>query len=131
MIRTGKCANYTGCLLASRSEMITVPDDAPFVCPECGHPLLAARADGRKPMVIPAFILGGIVMLVIMGAAAVYIQVRHFKETRAPGQIGTSFEQAEIAAEHGEFLPSRHMIIASTPAPAPAASGSAQAGAAK
>jgi outer membrane protein OmpA-like peptidoglycan-associated protein len=122
MPRTGKCPNYAGCLLAYRSEIITIPDGDPFVCPDCKTPLLDARGDGRKPVTIPIIILGGISLLVIMGAFAVYIQVRHFRETQAAGQIGTSFEQAEVAAEHGEFMPSRHMTaITDSPTPAPSA----------
>jgi outer membrane protein OmpA-like peptidoglycan-associated protein len=122
MARTGKCPNSSGCLLAYRGDIITVPEGEPFVCPDCKKPLLDARSDGRKPIAIPVIMLGGISLLVIMGAFAVYIQVRHFRETQAAGQIGTSFEQAEVAAEHGEFMPSRHMpAIADTPTPGPSA----------
>ena len=85
-------------------------------CPNC--------ASGRKPMAIPILILGGISLLVIMGSGAVYIQVRHFREQRPSGQIGTSFEQAEVAVTHGELMPSRHMVIAATPTPAAKASPS-------
>jgi outer membrane protein OmpA-like peptidoglycan-associated protein len=120
MPRTGKCPNYAGCLLAYRGETITVEDDEPYVCPECKQPLIdAGRASGRKPMAIPIIILGGISLLVIMGAGAVYWQVRKLSEKPPTGQIGTSFEQAEIAGESGQFLPSRHMAVAS---PSPAAS---------
>jgi outer membrane protein OmpA-like peptidoglycan-associated protein len=126
MPRTGKCQNYAACLLAYRGDVITVPDGAEFVCPDCKRPLLSARADGKKPIALPMIILGGISLLVIMGATAVYIQVRHFRETQATGQIGTSFEQAQIAAEHGEFMPSRHMpAIADTPSPAPSGESAA------
>ncbi len=52
-----------------------------------------------------------------------------FQGNQAAGQIGTSFEQAQIAAEHGEFMPSRHMAIV-TGTPAPNTSGTADAGAA-
>jgi len=127
MPRTGKCPNYAGCLLAYRNEAITVGDDEAFVCPECKQPLVAAGAAGQKPIAIPTIILGGISLLVIMGSFAVYIQVRHFREKQAAGQIGTSFEQAQIAAEHGEFMPSRHM---SSITPVPDTSGTAPAGAA-
>jgi len=127
VLRTGKCPNYAGCLLAYRNEAITVADDAPFVCPECKHPLVDANASPRKPIAIPMIILGGISLLVIMGAGAVYIQVRHFREKQAAGQIGTSFEQAQVAAEHGEFLPSRHMASANS---TPDTSGTLPAGAA-
>ncbi len=47
MPRTGRCPNFAGCLLAHRNDLITVPDDAPFVCPECGLPLA-----GGKPVAI-------------------------------------------------------------------------------
>jgi outer membrane protein OmpA-like peptidoglycan-associated protein len=107
--RTGKCPNYSRCLLASRNELITVPEGDPFLCPECKLPLLAMDPDGRKPVVIPVAILGGISLLVIMGAAAVYFQVRHFKQAQMTGQLGSSFEQAELAVERGELMPSRHM----------------------
>jgi hypothetical protein len=122
MARTGKCPNQAGCLLASRNEIISVPDHAPFVCPECKLPLFeASAASGRKPMAIQRIILGGISLLVIMGSGAVYFQVRHLRERQAAGQIGTSFEQARVAAEHGEFMPSRHMrAAADSPAEAQA-----------
>jgi outer membrane protein OmpA-like peptidoglycan-associated protein len=120
MPRTGKCPNYAGCLLAYRNETISVEDEEPFVCPECKQPLISAGGvgSGRKPMAVPIFILGGISLLVIMGAGAVYIQVRHFKQDQATNQIGSSFEQAQVAAEHGEYMPSRHMpLISDTPVP--------------
>jgi outer membrane protein OmpA-like peptidoglycan-associated protein len=53
-----------------------------------------------------------------MGAGAVYIQVRHYRENQAKGQIGSSFEQAQLAVEHGDLMPSRHMpAISDTPVP--------------
>jgi hypothetical protein len=132
MPRTGKCLNNAGCLLASRNEIITLEAGEPFDCPECKKPLIDARpASGRKPMAVQYFILGGISMLVLSGAGAVYWQVRKISEKAPPGQIGTSFEQAQIAGEQGQFLPSRHMAVASpTPAasPAPAAASPATAG---
>ena len=107
MPRTGKCLNYAGCLLAYRNEIVTIPDGAPFVCPECGLPLV--EAGGRTPITIPVMILGGISLLVIMGSGAVYMQARHLKKQQDTGEIGSSFEDAEIAGSRHEFLPSRHM----------------------
>lgn len=129
MLLTGRCPNHAGCLHAFRNELISLPDDVPFSCPECGHLLVPAPAGpGRTAArVIPLFILGGISLLVIMGSAAVYLQVTHLRDHPAGNQIGTSFEQAQIAAEHGEFLPSRHMIAAS---PTPDTTGTMDAGAA-
>lgn len=121
MPRTGKCPNYAGCLMAYRGDIITVADDEPYVCPECKQPLIdAGRASGRKPMAIQYIILGGISFLVLTGASAVYYQVRKLGEKPPAGQIGTSFEQAQIAGEQGQFLPSRHMTAA-TPSPSPGA----------
>jgi len=128
MPRTGKCPNFAGCLLAYRNEMLTVAEDAAFVCPECKQPLVeSGQAGGQQARVIPVIILGGIALLVIMGAGAVALQVLHLKEAHAAGQIGTSFEQAQVAAEHGEFLPSRHMASATD---TPDTSGTEDAGAA-
>ncbi len=121
----GKCPNRAGCLLAERDEIISVADDAPFICPECNKPLIPCIPAKGKPVAIPVLILGGISLLIIMGSAAVYIRVRSLGEAAPPGQIGTSFEQAQVAAQHGEFLPSRHMVI-DTPSPQPAASGQPQ-----
>ena len=126
---TGRCPNPDGCLQAFRHELITIPDGEPFLCPECNGPLVPASITEGKGArrAIPIFIIGGILGLVIMGSGAVYIQVRHLKQAAPTGQIGTSFEQAQIAAEHGEFLPSRHMIAAS---PTPDTTGTEDAGAA-
>jgi len=119
MPRPGNCLNYAQCLLAYRNETIVVQDADPFVCPECRQPLMDFGPPIKgKPMVVQRMILGGISLLVLSGAGAVYYQVVTYKKSQVPGQIGTSFEQAQIAAEHGEFLPSRHMIIP-TPAPGP------------
>jgi outer membrane protein OmpA-like peptidoglycan-associated protein len=119
MPRTGKCPNFAGCLLAYRNESVTVPDDAPFICPECKQPLVEGGGPaGRKPKAIPVIILGGISLLVIMAAGAVYFQARRLGEKQPAGQIGTSFEQAQDAADHGDLMPSRHMApVADTPAP--------------
>lgn len=122
MARTGKCPNYAGCLLAYRNETITVPDDEPFVCPECKQPLIKGGVASHKLMAIPMVILGGISLLVIMGAAAIYVQVRHSQQKQPAGQVGSSFEQAQEAASHGDLMPSRHMPAAETPAPEEAVS---------
>ena len=126
---TGRCPNRANCLHAFRNELITIPDDQPSVCPECKTPIVPVPITGGQGArkAIPIFILGGILGLVIMGSGAVYIQVLRLKQAAPAGQIGTSFEQAQIAAEHGEFLPSRHMVAAS---PTPDTSGTEDAGAA-
>jgi hypothetical protein len=116
--------------MAYRGDIITVGPDEPFDCPECKRPLIAAGSTSARK-VIPIMILGGISMLVLTGAGAVYWQVRKLHDKALPGQIGTSFEQAQIAGEQGQFLPSRHMAVVSpTPgaSPSPAAASPAPAG---
>ena len=100
---------------------------APFICPECRQPLgLASAGSQRQRFVIPLLILGGIILLVVMGAAAVYMQAKRLKQEKASGQTGTSFEQAQVAAARGEFpLSARNhetawLDAAVSPAPAPA-----------
>jgi hypothetical protein len=124
MPRLGKCPNFSGCLLAYRNETISIGDDAPFLCPECKKHLMDASATPPRPMAIQRIILGGISLLVIMGAGAVYYQVLHLKQNSGnKNQIGSSFEQAQVAVEHGELMPSRHMAALS-PTPAGSASPS-------
>jgi hypothetical protein len=120
MARIGKCTFSSGCSLASRDEIITVPDGAEFVCPECERPLIKTTRPGTKPVAIQAFILGGISLLTLMGAGAVYVTSHALRQNQPANQIGTSFEQAEVAAQHGEYMPSRHLVLA-TPSPAPSA----------
>src|ERR1019366_2281223 len=107
------------------SELVTVAPEAPFICPECRQPLTVASAASRRgPFVIPFLILGGIILLVVMGAGAVYMQARKMKPAGSGGPAGTSFEQTEVAAARGEFpLSTRHhetTWLDATPAPAAA-----------
>jgi len=37
-----KCPNHTGCLIGYHGDDIEVAADMPFVCPECGSPVLPA-----------------------------------------------------------------------------------------
>lgn len=62
--RRGKCENVSGCLLAYRGELLDLPDGQPFVCSECGKPLLEIKRQ-RNPWI--AFIIG----LIVLGGIAV------------------------------------------------------------
>lgn len=61
MSRLGKCHNYSGCLLAYRGEQTEVPDGQPFVCAECGKPLMEVKASPAKLIAI------GVTVLVVAG----------------------------------------------------------------
>lgn len=120
MLMKGKCPNYAGCLCAYRGEVLEMAEGEAFVCPECGQALMDADAAARKPVPIQGLILGGIALLVVMGAGAVWWEVAHMNRSGPAGQIGTSFEQAEVAASRGELLPSRH-YNPNAPVPTPEA----------
>src|SRR5438552_2924704 len=101
MPREGKCTNYAGCLLAYRNEIVEAPEGS-FTCPECGQPLkpaLSSSSSQRK--VIPSLIVGGISALILLGAAAVWLEARKMKQ-HPPGH-GTSFAEAAGAMEWGDF----------------------------
>jgi len=119
MSRTGKCPNYAGCLLAFRNEIITVNDGQPFICPECARILMDVNDPMRKPVPIQGIILGGLSLLIVMASAAVWYRAAHLKQDAVNGQIGSSFEQAELAASRAELLPSRHLPAAGAPTPIP------------
>src|SRR5581483_6947844 len=117
-MKQGKCANYAGCLLAYRNETITI-SEGEFVCPECKQPLMPIAEAGRSsPKLIPTLIVGGIVVLVLMSAAAVWTQAKRMQQKPV-----TTREQA-LAAEmalqnQGTLMPPRKQ--ASSPPPEEAA----------
>ena len=114
MKRQGKCENYASCLLAYRNETITL-SEGDFVCPECKQPLVPlTEAAKNAPVMIPSIIVGGIVALIVIGAAALWIQAKRFptKPTASP------LEQAQAALENqGSLKPLREET---TPAPSEA-----------
>lgn len=70
MSRLGKCSNFSGCLLAYRGEETNVPDGQPFVCAECGKPLVEVKpAAGR--WIIYAVI--GVIVIGILAGLAVAV----------------------------------------------------------
>jgi hypothetical protein len=46
--RTGKCINFGGCGKADANEVLTIPDGAEFVCPECERALVATGGGRGK-----------------------------------------------------------------------------------
>jgi hypothetical protein len=45
--RTGKCINFGGCNKADSKEVMTIPDGAEFVCPDCEKSLMPAGGGGK------------------------------------------------------------------------------------
>src|SRR5438094_409450 len=116
MERQGKCENYANCLLAYRNETITI-SEGEFVCPECKQPLTPlAVAAKASPKMIPAIIIGGIVLLVLIGVVAVWMQARRLQRNPGPPPE----VQAQQALENqGNLKPSRgEPTPETTPAPA-------------
>ena len=46
--RTGKCINFGGCNKADSQEVVTIPDGAEFVCPDCEKALVAMGGGGGR-----------------------------------------------------------------------------------
>ena len=64
--RRGKCTNFGNCEVANQQKIISVPQGADFVCPECGRELsemrVAAPRNNRA-------LVGGVIVLVLLLAA--------------------------------------------------------------
>ncbi len=116
-----KCHNITGCLLAYRSEPITVAPNAPLVCPECGKPLTVTHElpSGAKKAVIALVVLG------ILGGAAWFVgpklmqafgTISHYASNK-----GGAESPAPVAApgksNSGPSAKPTPVVAAATPAP--------------
>lgn len=66
MSRFGKCQNLTGCLLAYRGEETEVDDGQPFICAECGKPLVEVKSPAAFWM---RYVYGLVGILVLAGVA--------------------------------------------------------------
>jgi phosphate transport system substrate-binding protein len=64
MPTTGRCTNIGNCDKADKKELITVPDGADLVCPECDKPLLVIGSAGAG---------GGGMVKMAAGAVAVFL----------------------------------------------------------
>ena len=67
MSRFGKCQNLSGCLLAYRGEETEVEKDQPFICAECGKPLVEVKS----PAAVWMRYVYGLVGLVVLAVLAV------------------------------------------------------------
>jgi outer membrane protein OmpA-like peptidoglycan-associated protein len=66
MSRFGKCQNLSGCLLAYRGEETEVEKDQPFICAECGKPLVEVKSPAAVWMRYVYALIG---VLVVVGIA--------------------------------------------------------------
>jgi len=66
MSRFGKCQNLSGCLLAYRGEETEVEKDQPFICAECGKPLVEVKSPAAFWM---RYVYGLVGILVLAGVA--------------------------------------------------------------
>src|SRR3569832_1590996 len=66
MSRFGKCQNLSGCLLAYRGEETEVEKDQPFICAECGKPLVEVKSPASFWM---RYVYGLVGILVVAGLA--------------------------------------------------------------
>jgi len=125
MIRTGKCVNFTSCLLAYRGETITV-SQGDFVCPECGKPLqtpTAAKGINLKVAVIvgAAMVLLAIIALVFVGS----ILSRFQKASQLADQEAAASATPVPSSAPAASTPTPS--AAEMPAPTPAQAAPAQA----
>src|SRR5882757_7175700 len=65
MSRFGKCQNLSGCLLAYRGEETEVEKDQPFICAECGKPLVEVKSPAAFWMRY-VYGLGGVLVLAVV-----------------------------------------------------------------
>jgi outer membrane protein OmpA-like peptidoglycan-associated protein len=95
MSRFGKCQNLSGCLLAYRGEEIEVAQDQPFICAECGKPLVEVKSPAAFWM---RYVYAMLVVVVIAGVALASssklrgLIVKH-SEHHEPGESQVSTDQ--------------------------------------
>jgi outer membrane protein OmpA-like peptidoglycan-associated protein len=96
MSRFGKCQNLSGCLLAYRGEETEVEKDQPFICAECGKPLVEVKSPAAFWL---RYVYGILAVLVAAGVAfAVSPQLRGLivkhKDHHEPGEQTSSSQPA-------------------------------------
>lgn len=68
MSRFGKCQNQAGCLLAYRGEETEIEEGQPFICAECGKPLVAVQ----PPSAMWMKYLIGLAVVGVVGIVALF-----------------------------------------------------------
>jgi outer membrane protein OmpA-like peptidoglycan-associated protein len=94
--RTGKCTNYSKCMLAYRNETITATDD--FLCPECKQPLQVIAPENqpatvpKKPILIGA--AAALAAVIVLGIAISQCGRKKSAGVAQPTPVGTQQPQA-------------------------------------
>src|SRR5579862_1636335 len=95
MSRFGECQNLSGCLLAYRGEETEVEKDQPFICAECGKPLVEVKSPAAFWM---RYVYAMLAVVVIAGAALAFFPklrgliIKH-SERHEPGERPSAPEQ--------------------------------------
>jgi len=95
MSRFGKCQNLSGCLLAYRGEETEVEKDQPFICAECGKPLVEVKSPAAFWMRYVYAMLGVLVIAGVAFASSSKLRgliVKH-SEHHEPGERPASSDQ--------------------------------------
>jgi len=116
MSRFGKCQNTSGCLLAYRGEETQVEDNQPFICAECGKPLVEVKSPAAVWM---RYVYALLALAVLAGGAvAAFPQLRGLivkhKEHHEPGDAPSPSDQP--AADNNPSSPSEAAPADNTPA---------------
>jgi outer membrane protein OmpA-like peptidoglycan-associated protein len=96
MSRFGKCQNTSGCLLAYRGEETEVEENQPFICAECGKPLVEVKSPASFWL---RYVYGLLAIAILAGGAAfAFPQLRGLivkhKEHHEPGDAPSPSDQA-------------------------------------
>jgi len=110
----GKCQNISSCRLAYRGEEVEVENGCPFICAECGKPLIETKPPSTMWLrylygIAAAAVLGGVALLAFPKLRGVIEKPKHAK-----GEATPEPKTSDDPARNGTGADS-----ASTPSPNP------------
>ena len=101
-MKKGKCTNRSGCLLAYRGEILSVPEDN-FVCKECKQPLEPVKSDERTSF--PAFKTIALGILAVAALALVLLGFGFYRQAQRLDRLPASADSQPAKAEKAEMTP--------------------------